>query len=71
MPKIKEIIHQNFPKTDFRISELDGVTVYNLNYKFTIRGSNTEPLLRINVESKNEDKAMKILEEIKTLLGIK
>jgi phosphomannomutase len=38
--------------TDAVISELDGITVYYPEWKMTIRGSNTEPLFRINVETK-------------------
>jgi phosphomannomutase len=37
---------------DAVISELDGVTVYYPEWKMTIRGSNTEPLFRINIETK-------------------
>jgi phosphomannomutase len=48
--KVKDIIKQNF--SDAIISELDGISVYYPEYKFTLRGSNTEPLLRINIESK-------------------
>jgi phosphomannomutase len=38
--------------SDAVISELDGVTVYYPEWKMTIRGSNTEPLFRINIETK-------------------
>ncbi len=38
--------------TDAVISELDGITVYYPQWKMTIRGSNTEPLFRINIETK-------------------
>ena len=37
---------------DAVISELDGITVYYPEWKMTIRGSNTEPLFRINIETK-------------------
>ena len=71
LQKVKQIIRQNFPiENGFKISELDGITVYSLDYKFTIRGSNTEPLLRINTEFKGKNKALEILENLKKLLRI-
>lgn len=71
LQKVKQIIRQNFPiENGFKISELDGITVYSLDYKFTIRGSNTEPLLRINTEFKGQNKALEILEKLKKLLEI-
>ena len=71
MPKVKAIIHKNFPRElGFIISELDGITVYHQDFKFTIRGSNTEPLLRINTEYKGQNRAMEVLAKIKNLLGI-
>jgi phosphomannomutase len=35
---------------DHEIDELDGITVTGLKYWFNVRASNTEPLLRLNVE---------------------
>jgi len=65
---IKDKIKARF--NDATISELDGITVYYPTWKFTIRGSNTEPLIRVNVETKLENKAMEKLDELKTLIGI-
>jgi phosphomannomutase len=36
--------------SDHEIDELDGLTVTASNYWFNVRASNTEPLLRLNVE---------------------
>jgi phosphomannomutase len=44
--------------------DLDGLTVKFDNYWFNLRGSNTEPLIRLNIEADNE----KILEEKKEQL---
>lgn len=41
---------------DGEISTLDGIAVTYLDWRFSVRTSNTEPLLRLNVES--EDKAL-------------
>jgi phosphomannomutase len=38
--------------------ELDGLSVEYPDWRFNIRISNTEPLLRLNVESKNDEKLM-------------
>ncbi len=40
------------------IDELDGLSVEYPNWRFNIRMSNTEPLLRLNVESKNDENLM-------------
>jgi len=39
--------------------ELDGISVEYDNWRFNVRMSNTEPLLRLNVESKGDEKLMK------------
>lgn len=41
------------------ISELDGLSVEYSDWRFNIRMSNTEPLLRLNVEAKNDKNLMK------------
>jgi phosphomannomutase len=40
---------------DHTIDELDGITVTGLKYWFNVRASNTEPLLRLNVEGDTEE----------------
>ena len=41
---------------DGKIDELDGLSVeYNRDWRFNVRPSNTEPLLRLNVEAKNKE----------------
>ena len=52
--KIEEVKQKYY---DGVISEVDGVSVSYENWRFNIRISNTEPLLRLNVETKN-DKAL-------------
>lgn len=68
MPRVVEIIKKNYQK--LTISELDGITVYDILWKFTIRSGNTEPLLRINVETKIENKTKEILDKIKEILNL-
>ena len=57
--------------SDGVINEMDGITVFYPEYKFTIRGSNTEPLFRINVETKIKNDIInpdKILQELKSII---
>lgn len=43
---------------DGKIDELDGLSVEYPDWRFNIRMSNTEPLVRLNVESKHDEKLM-------------
>jgi phosphomannomutase len=54
---------------DGQIDHLDGVTVRYKDWWFNCRPSNTEPLLRLNVEAKRKDLLKEKLSEIKELLG--
>ena len=65
---VKEKLKNEY--SDGQISELDGITFYYPDWKFTVRGSNTEPLIRVNVETKKDNRAFEKLEEIKTIIGI-
>ncbi len=54
------------------VMELDGVTIDcwdTEGYWFNVRASNTEPLLRLNTEAKDEATLAKLLAEIKPVLG--
>ena len=54
---------------DAQIDYLDGVTVRYKEWWFNCRPSNTEPLLRLNVEAKTKEMLVEKLSEIETLLG--
>ena len=49
--------------------DLDGITVQFKDWWFNCRPSNTEPLLRLNVEAKTKELLEKQLAEIKSMLG--
>ena len=49
--------------------DLDGITIQFKDWWFNCRPSNTEPLLRLNVEAKKADQLGKHFEEIKSFLG--
>jgi phosphomannomutase len=40
--------------SDGQLDELDGITISYPNWWFNVRPSNTEPLLRLNVEADDE-----------------
>jgi len=53
----------------FQLDDLDGLTVTSEEYWFNLRPSNTEPLLRLNVEAKNEALMQQVRDEVIGLLG--
>jgi len=54
--KIKEIEKKY---SDGKIDFLDGVSIEFPQWRFNLRMSNTEPILRLNVESRRDEKLMK------------
>ncbi len=54
---------------DAQIDYLDGVTVQYPDWWFNIRASNTEPLLRLNMEAANDTVLAQKLAELTPLLG--
>ncbi len=55
--------------SDGQVDHLDGVTVGFKEWWFNCRPSNTEPLLRLNVEAKTEEMLKEKLGEIEQMLG--
>ncbi len=45
--------------SDGKLDEVDGVSVTYDNWRFNVRMSNTEPLLRLNVETRKDEKLLK------------
>ena len=50
LAKIKEVYLGSCPQVD----EQDGLSFVFSEWRFNLRGSNTEPLLRLNLETKND-----------------
>ncbi|MEV7511442.1 MULTISPECIES: phosphomannomutase/phosphoglucomutase [unclassified Streptomyces] len=50
------------------LDELDGLTVSSADWWFNVRASNTEPLLRLNVEARDEATLAKIRDEALALI---
>jgi phosphomannomutase len=52
-----------------QIDYLDGITVDNGDWWFNVRKSNTEPMLRLNLEAKNPQMLQEKLQEVQKVLG--
>ena len=51
-----------------KIEEIDGISIYCDNWWVNIRPSNTEPLLRLNLEADTEELMNEKIEEIKKII---
>ncbi len=47
---------------------LDGLTVYTDNAWFNVRPSNTEPILRLNAEGKQQDSLDKLVAKVTSVI---
>ena len=61
LKEIETIYKKQFPK---KISKLDGISVEFGNWRFNVRPSNTEPLLRLNLEADSEELMKEKREEL-------
>ena len=52
-----------------QVDDLDGVTVQFKDWWFNVRPSNTEPLLRLNVEAKTQEMLSEKIQELQDYLG--
>ncbi|MFI1504857.1 phosphomannomutase/phosphoglucomutase [Streptomyces sp. NPDC020597] len=52
------------PREDVTLDELDGLTVSAADWWFNVRPSNTEPLLRLNAEARDEQTMTRIRDEV-------
>jgi phosphomannomutase len=55
-------------RDDVRLDDLDGLTVTAADWWFNVRPSNTEPLLRLNAEARDEATMTKIRDEVLAFL---
>ncbi|WP_030333653.1 phosphomannomutase/phosphoglucomutase [Streptomyces sp. NRRL B-1381] len=55
-------------REDIAFDDLDGLTVTAADWWFNLRASNTEPLLRLNVEAKDEHTMAAVRDEVLTLI---
>jgi phosphomannomutase len=54
--------------TEYKIDKLDGISIYNKNISINVRPSKTEPLVRVNIEAKNQKDIKGIVKDIKALI---
>lgn len=59
---IREIYEKDSPKPSFEV--LDGLTVSTDTWWFNLRPSNTEPLLRLNVEAESEEQMRSLRDRV-------
>lgn len=58
-----------FYEGDYAIDELDGITITGPDWWFNLRPSNTEPLLRLNVEAHSQKLMVKVRDGVLALIG--
>ena len=61
LEKIKSVFTGDF-------DELDGLSYFDENFWFNVRGSNTEPKLRVNIEAPSQQILDEVLEKISTTI---
>lgn len=67
--KSKDIIEElRETYSDAEVSDLDGVSIEYPTWRFNVRTSNTEPLLRLNLEAENQEIVNEKLEEVKQII---
>lgn len=55
-------------RDDVTLDELDGLTVASADWWFNVRPSNTEPLLRLNAEARDEATMSKVRDEVLAII---
>jgi phosphomannomutase len=51
-----------------RLDELDGLTITTSDWWFNVRPSNTEPLLRLNAEARDDATMAKVRDEVLAII---
>ncbi|MBN1175765.1 phosphomannomutase/phosphoglucomutase [Candidatus Woesearchaeota archaeon] len=65
---LKEI-KKEFTNEAKEILEIDGISVYSDEYFFNVRKSNTEPLVRVNIEGNRENIVKELKEKIEHIIS--
>ncbi len=69
-PAAMAAIRAHYAPSALRVEEVDGIGVEFERWRFNLRASNTEPLIRLNVESRGNEALMREkTEEVLALLG--
>lgn len=64
-----ELFKETF--NDGEVSLIDGLSVAYDDWRFNLRASNTEPLIRLNIEARSKDLMEKRVEELRGLIEVK
>ena len=63
-------IEERYAPDALSVDRVDGISMEYANWRFNVRASNTEPLLRLNVESRGDEKLMRArTEELLEAMG--
>ena len=63
-----ELVEKHYSSTQVEVDHLDGLTVNGDSWWFNLRPSNTEPLLRLNVEAKYQAHMQTIRDQVLALI---
>jgi phosphomannomutase len=63
-----EKVKERYSSTEVEIDYLDGLTINGDSWWFNLRPSNTEPLLRLNVEAKDQAQMQSIRDQVLALI---
>jgi phosphomannomutase len=63
-----ELVEKHYSSTQVDVDHLDGLTVNGDSWWFNLRPSNTEPLLRLNVEAKDQAHMQTIRDQVSALI---
>jgi len=66
--KVLELVRSYYEEQEVAIDDLDGITVTGDSWWLNVRPSNTEPLIRLNVEAKQEERMLALVEEAKKVI---
>jgi phosphomannomutase len=69
VPKIQQRIEAHYRSQNARIDHLDGLTVELPDWWFNLRSSNTEPLLRLNLEAATPRQREEKLQQVQELIS--
>ena len=62
-------IKEKYGPTARNVIEIDGITIENDGWRFNVRGSNTEPLIRLNLEANSRELMQEKRDEVLTLIS--
>jgi phosphomannomutase len=67
--RVLQSIEEHYQKQGAWLDHLDGLTVKLDEWWFNLRSSNTEPLLRLNLEAHSRQARDQYLQEVQSLIG--